>query len=100
MLPNEDLHHEIMEVFNQYFKAHQLWISTQNSSSGVELRKELLRLKKLCDEQRMIIQDWRYVHFSPKQPSKRAIAMIQERNQKQLEGTLAPITKVKIKHRY
>jgi hypothetical protein len=46
------------------------------------------------------VQDWRYYHFSPKQPSKRAKALIAERDQKIKDGTADPITKIKIKHRH
>ena len=97
---NEDLHDEIMRVFNQYFKAYHSWLKIQNSTSVIDVRKELLSLKKLCDKQRMNIQDWRYMYFSPKQPSQRAIRMISERNQKIQNGELEPITKLKIKHKY
>ena len=106
MLPNEDLHDEIMKAFREYFKAHQRWVTIQNSQVGVDLRKELMviknlsiKLKKCCDEQRKTVQDWRYYHFSPKTPSKRAIALINERDQKIKDGLIEPITKVKIKRK-
>lgn len=107
MLPNEDLHDKIMNAFNEYFKAHQRWVTIQNSSTGVDLRKELMAMRKLsvelrkyCDDQRTVVQDWRYYHFSAKNPSKRAKALIAERDQKIKDGTADPITKIKIKHRH
>jgi hypothetical protein len=106
MLPNEELHDEIMNAFNEYFKAHQRWVTIQNSQTCVDLRKELMLLKKigiqltnLCTDQRLVVQDWRYTHFSPKIPSKRAIAMIKERAQKEEDGILEPINKLKIRHK-
>lgn len=106
MLPNEELHDEIMQVFNQYFKAHQMWVTIQNKATVIDLRKEILHLKrlsiklrKLCDEQRLVVQDWRYYHFSPRQPSKRAKELINDRDQKLQEGQIDPITKIKIRHR-
>jgi hypothetical protein len=106
MLPNEELHDEIMKVFNDYFIAHNNWVTIQNSQTCVDLRKELMLLKKigiqltnLCTDQRLVVQDWRYTHFSPKIPSKRAIAMIKERAQKEEAGILEPINKLKIRHK-
>ena len=97
---NEDLHDEIMRVFNQYFKAYQSWLKIQNSTSGIDVRNELTTLRQLCKSQRLYIQDWRYLHFSPKKASKRAIEMINERNQKIQNGEMKPITKLKIRHKY
>lgn len=93
MSPNEELHEEIMKAFDEYFRANQRWVTKQSEASGVQVRKCLqelkrvsLKLRQLCDQQRIVVQDWRYANFSPKQPSRRAIAMIAERNQKALDA--------------
>lgn len=93
MTPNEELHEEIMKAFDEYFRANQRWATKQTDISCVQVRKCLqelkrvsLKLRQLCDQQRIVVQDFRYATFSPKQPSKRAIAMIKERNQNALDA--------------
>lgn len=93
MTPNEELHEEIMKAFDEYFRANQRWATKQTDISCVQVRKCLqelkrvsLKLRQLCDQQRLVVQDFRYAKFSPKQPSKRAIAMIKERNQNALDA--------------
>jgi|688.fasta_scaffold514540_2 hypothetical protein len=93
MLPNEELHEEIMKAFDEYFRANQRWATNQTDISCVQVRKCLqelkrvsLKLRQLCDQQRIVVQDFRYAKFSPKQPSKRAIAMIKERNQNAIDA--------------
>jgi predicted secreted Zn-dependent protease len=93
MTPNEELHEEIMKAFDEYFRANQRWVTKQSDPSCVQVRKCLqelkrvsLKLRQLCDQQRLVVQDFRYEKFSPKQPSKRAIAMIKERNQNVLDA--------------
>jgi hypothetical protein len=65
----------------------------------MEIKKLSVKLRNYCDEQRKTVQDWRYYHFSPKTPSKRAKALIQERDQKIQDGLIEPIIKVKIKRK-
>lgn len=71
-MPNEELHDELMKLFREYFELNQKWAVHQSHASGIRLRNCLSKIRRLCREQRIVIQEWRYENFAPMTQSKAA----------------------------
>ena len=72
MMPNEALHEELMRLFREYFELNQKWAVHQSHASGIRLRNCLSKIRRVCREQRVVIQEWRYDNFAPMTESKAA----------------------------
>lgn len=79
MMPNEELHDELMLALREYFKANQQWATLRTRRSAINLRHWLNEIRRLCHLQRIVVQDWRYETFSPLRPSKRAKNLIDKK---------------------
>ena len=60
MLPkDEEIHAELLTAFRQYIEANQRWLNEGTKRAGMDTRHWLLEIKKLCDQRRAVIMDWR-----------------------------------------
>ena len=60
MIPqDEDVHAQLLQAFRQYFEANQRWLGEGSKRAGMDTRYWLLEIKKLCDQRRALIMDWR-----------------------------------------
>lgn len=57
---NEELHAELMQAFNSYFKANQAWILKGTRKAGMQTRFWLSEIRRIAKAQRKVIMDWRY----------------------------------------
>lgn len=79
MIPDSELHDEIMKEFRKYFELNQLWAVNQSHRSAIRVRNSLKKIRKLCSEQRKLIQEWRYDNFAPMKASKAGLKRIEAR---------------------
>lgn len=56
----EELHDQLMQAFNAYFKANQAWIKKGTRKAGMETRYWLSEIRRICSARRKVIMDWRY----------------------------------------
>ena len=58
MKNDEELHEELLRAFNEYFKANLIWKQKKTYKGSIQTRKWLSKIRQLCTERRMRINDW------------------------------------------
>jgi hypothetical protein len=69
---DEELHAELMQAFQVYFKANQQWINTGTRRSGIKVRNALSEIRRICSLRREKIREWRH-ELDKAKAEKRAI---------------------------
>lgn len=80
--PISDLHDQLMKEFRLYFSANQKWAAKQTHVSGIELRKHLSNISKICLELRLEIQRVRETKPKIKSPKYKQSLLKEKENTK------------------
>lgn len=59
MKREEETHDELMQAFRQYFEANQKWVDRGTRMAGMDARKWLSEIRRICTKRRNNIMDWR-----------------------------------------
>jgi len=57
---DEELHSQLMDAFQKYFKANQDWINKGTRRAGMDTRYWLSEIRRIASIRRKVIQDWRH----------------------------------------
>ena len=57
---DEELHSQLMEAFQKYFKANQDWINKGTRRAGMDTRFWLSEIRRIASLRRKAIQEWRH----------------------------------------
>jgi hypothetical protein len=57
---DEELHAQLLQAFNEYYKANQRWINRGTRRAGEETRYWLAQIRIIARARRMKIQEWRH----------------------------------------
>lgn len=82
----DDNHDAIMAEFRKYFDLNQKWATEKTHASARRLRSSLSEIRRLCTDQRKLIQEWRYDNFAPQNASKAALKRIEEKANQNQKG--------------
>lgn len=59
MHQDEELHAELLRLFRLYFEANQDWINKGTRRAGMDTRKLLSDIRRVCSKRRDHIMEWR-----------------------------------------
>ena len=59
MQQDEELHAELLKLFRQYFEANQNWINKGTRRAGMDTRRLLSDIRRVCSQRRDHIMEWR-----------------------------------------
>ena len=60
MHQDEELHAELLTAFREYFEANQRWLNKGTRRAGMDVRRCLSNIRRICSERRKVVMDWRY----------------------------------------
>lgn len=63
MKPDETLHDQLLAELRLYFEANQKWATQPTRNAAIAVRRHLINIRKICNEQYHVIQKWRYVVY-------------------------------------
>jgi len=66
-----DSHDELLKAFQAYYKANQRWLTRRSRQAGLDTRKWLSEIRRICSKRRVEIQEWRHQVDAEKQERKR-----------------------------
>lgn len=55
-MKDDSVHEELLELMHQYFSMNLHWEGKRTHTSGIELRRLLSDIRRLCSERRLEIQ--------------------------------------------
>jgi hypothetical protein len=56
---DEELHAELLRLFRLYFEANQQWINRGTRRAGMDTRRILSDIRRVCSARRDHIMEWR-----------------------------------------
>lgn len=81
MIPNEDLHDELLKTLRLYFEANQIWATKPTRNAAIAVRHYLSEIRRICTEQRTVVQNWRYEVY----PARTTSQHVKSRYQNQIQ---------------
>lgn len=70
MQPDETLHDKLLAELRLYFEANQIWATQPSRKAAIAVRRHLINIRKICNDQYHVIQKWRYVVYPARTTSK------------------------------
>lgn len=55
-MKDDSVHEELLELMHQYFSANLHWEGKRTHTAGIELRRLLSDIRRLCSERRLEVQ--------------------------------------------
>lgn len=59
MQQDEELHAELLRLFRLYFEANQNWVNKGTRRAGMDTRRLLSDIRRVCSARRDHIMEWR-----------------------------------------
>lgn len=80
MIPNEELHDELLKTLRHYFESNQIWATKPTRNAAIAVRHHLSELIRICTKQRTVVQNWRYEVYPARTSSKHVKKRYQDQN--------------------